>query len=872
MKKILILLVFAFCQIIAVNGQQLVRGTVQDSSGIPLIGAIIKLKFPADSIAAVTDVNGAFVFRTVKHPQFSLSAAYLGFQTFVKQYRLDASRKEVTLPLITLKTASNTLNEVVITAVPPVRVKEDTVEFNAGSFPVREGDAIEEVIKKLPGVAVDRDGNVTTQGKPITKVRVNGKDFFGEDVATAIQNLPADIVKNLQVIDDYGDQANLTGIKTGEPEKILNINIQEDKNRGYFARSTGGVGNSDRYVANLRANAFSDERRISFNGTMNNVNMRGGGGDGITSNKSAGLNYRNQWNKKLSANAGYNFQNRRNNTIGTEFTQNFRDTTVRLENERSNNTSQSNNHNFWGNVEYQIDTLNYLKFSPNFSFNQSENNSSGSSNISLNNLVSATQKRSLSDAASLNTGANLFYNHKFLRKGRNFNVYTFFNFSRGETFRDVRNDYTEPDSFGVDSTTNQYQLTESNNQNTRLGASVSYSEPLSKSSFLELRYNWSRSSTSTGRDTRDLKNGFESVNFNLSNSFQYQFTTNRVGLNYRFLKEQYHYTIGFSAQPAVLSGYNVSKDVNTYNKTLNWIPSARFVYKFSKQKTFSLNYNGRNNQPGFNQLQPLTDSTNIQNVVVGNPDLKPEFTHGLNMEYNQSDWKQGHTLFANFSFSQTENKIVTTKGFVPNKVGQVTSYTNTDGFYNMRGRYAYSKPFSERKYTLTLEGEGSINNNVAFINNERNIGKNFLISQGLEFELDIKDIVDLELETTYSINKTQYSNPSFNDRQTNRLALSLEGRNYFFKDLTLGYDLSKQINRGFNNASIQNPTILHVYMEYRFLKGNAGSLRLQGYDLFNQNTGISRDVFDYVIVDRQTNRLGRYFLMSFNLRLRKFGQ
>jgi hypothetical protein len=870
MKFLFSILFFCVFFALTSEAQYLVRGTVQDSTGESLVGALVRVKFGNDSVGGVADVNGSFVLRGVKSSRFTLSTSYLGFQTFIKTYNFDVSQKEISIPVIQLKANATSLNAVVITGVPPVRVKEDTVEFNAKSFPVREGDAVEEVLKKLPGVEVDADGNVTTEGKPITRIRLNGKDFFGEDVAVAIKNLPADIVKNLQVIDDYGDQANLTGIKTGEPEKILNINIEEDKKRGYFGRATAGLGNSDRYIADVRANSFKGERQIAVNGILNNTNRRGGGGDGITDTKAASVSYRNEWGKELSANGNYRFAHRNNNTIGTALRQNFLQQFTRIENESNTSTSGSSSHNLGGNVEYRPDTLNFIKLSPYFSFNDSENINNGIATITQPGLRTLRDNASLSDAFSLNVGTNLFVNHKFPKKGRNISVYSFFNFSNGDNFRNAQNEYTITDSLGLDSLRFQNQLIDSDNQNMRIGANFSYTEPIGNRSYLELRYNRSVSSTKSNRETRDVENGTALLNQNQSNRFQYRFITNRIGLNYKFLKEKYHFTLGFSAQPALLEGENLTKGVTIAKPTLNWTPTARAVYRFSKQKLFTLNYNGRNNQPGFNQLQPLTDSSNLQNVVVGNPDLKPEFTHGLDLKYSQSDWTVGHTMFVDFSISQTEDKIVTTKIQIPQSVNQVTSYINTNGFYTIRSNYSYSKPFAGRKFTITWNGGAAFDNNVAFNDNSRIVAQNFLVSQALEFELDLENIIDLEFETSYSVNTTKYSQ-ALQDRRTNRLEFEIEGRNYFFNDLTLGYDLTKVINRGFNNANVRNPTLLSVYTEYRFFKGNRGLLRFQAFDLLNQNTGIQRDVFDNIIVDRQTNRLGRYFLVTLGMRMNKFG-
>lgn len=869
MKKLFLTITFILSFIYAQSQNYTVKGIVQDSTGAPLTGTFIKLKWGSDSVATAADINGAFSLNNVGADKFTFSAAFLGFETYTKNYKI-TNGNSLTIPSITLKVASNILNEIVITAVTAVKIGEDTITFNASSFPVREGDAVDEVLKKLPGVKVDADGNVTNQGEAITKIRVNGKDFFGTDVATAIKNLPADIVKNLQFIDDYGDQANLTGIKTGEPEKILNINIQEDKKRGYFARMSGGLGNEDRYNTSLRGNVFKDERQISFDGTVNNTNMRGGGGNGITNTNSAGVNYRNEWSKRLSADAGYNFNNQQNTTIGKAYTQNFLESFTRIEDEATNKRSDNYSHNFSGNLEFKSDSMNFLKLSPRLSYNTNDNNNLGLYNISQQNLITFRDNQTGTNSSSSNLGTNIFYNHKFPKKGRNISIRGNLNYSNGENFRDVVNNYVITEA-GIDSIRRQNQLTDNTNRNFQTWTNFSYMEPIWNKTFVEFNYSWSRSNTSTNRDARDVINGQQIFNPDLSNKYEYQFTTNRIGLNYRYIDEKYNYTLGLNAQPTVLRGQNLSKDINTENRTFNFIPSARLVYKFTRQKALQVNYWGRNNQPGFLQLQPITDNSNLQNTITGNPNLKPEFNHNFNARYNQSDWNMGHILYANLSYNQTENKIVTTKILVPNTINQVTSYTNTNGFYTLRGDYSYGKPFAERKFTITYSGRGALDNNVAFIDNNKNIAKNYSLRQELEFEVDIKNVIDVELETSYSINQTKYSQKTFDDRQTNTIQLQLRGRNYFFKDLTLGYDLRKTMNSGFDNSIVRNPTILRLYSEYRFLKGNIGTIRFDAFDLLDENTGISRDVFDNVIVDRQINRLGRYFMLSFNLRLSKFG-
>lgn len=274
--------------------------------------------------------------------------------------------------------------------------------------------------------------------------------------------------------------------------------------------------------------------------------------------------------------------------------------------------------------------------------------------------------------------------------------------------------------------------------------------------------------------------------------------------------------------------------------------------------------------PGFLQLQPVTNNSDLQNTVTGNPDLKPEFTNNLSLEYKQADWSSGYTMLAELSVNQTQDKIVSTKVIVADSLKEKTSYTNTNGFYAAKGNFTISKPFANRRLMLTYYCNTAYSNNIAFANGERNEAKDLDIRNGVKWRLDIKDIVDVELNTAYSFNKTVYSSSSFNGRQIHRILLRLGGRNYFSTNWILGYDFSHTINKGFNTGN-PNPVLLNAYVEWQFLKGRKGSFRLAGFDLLSQNTGISRDVFDNKIIDQQNNRLSRYLMLSFNYRLQDFG-
>jgi len=359
---------------------RVIRGTVIDSTKQTVIGATVKLVTATDSSTTTTDLNGAFAFPAVKASQISLTITSIGYNPIRRRIMLDNATTAVMLKPIILTIAVNTLNTVNITAVNPVKIKEDTVEFNTAAYPVRDGAMVEDVIKKLPGADVDKNGNVTFQGKTVSKVRVNGKDFFGGDIKTATQNLPADAVSSVQMINDYGDQANLTGIKTGEPETVLNINIKPSRNNGHFGQISAGDGmdaipqvdgttDKDRYIGQANYFSFNGDRQIAVLGNLNNTNTSlfnfGPPGSnntptsGITTARSIGFNYRDSWGKKITVYGSYSLADNSVNLVTSTIQNNISATDPSTNTSSSKEQDSKINHRLTFNLEYKPDTINY---------------------------------------------------------------------------------------------------------------------------------------------------------------------------------------------------------------------------------------------------------------------------------------------------------------------------------------------------------------------------------------------------------------------------------------------------------------------------------------------------------------------------------
>lgn len=881
-----------------------IKGTVTDSAKMTIPGATVKLFIGADSLVTTTNMDGVFSFPSVKANQISLQVTSIGYDGIRRRMALDSANNAVSLKPIILKQSSTMLNGVTIKDVVPVKIKEDTIDFNTAAYPVRSEAMVEDVVKKLPGADVDANGNVTFQGKTVSKVRVNGKDFFGGDVRTATQNLPANAVSSIQMINDYGDQANLTGIKSGEPETVMNILIKPGMAKSYFGQLTAGdggdaipqvYGTKDQNRYQLQGNyfRFNDDQQIAALGNLNNTNTSlfnfGPPGrnntptNGITTTRTAGFNYRDSWGKKITVYGSYSFSDNTVLTKSKTIQDNLSLTNPTTQLQGNTETDRKVNHRFTFNMEYKIDSIDYLKISPSFSYAGVHTNSDGSSTLSNDSTTLSNYNYSANSHSSAPSfGVNVLYSHRFSPRGRNFSINAGAGSSQSNSYNNPQYQYINtPATAPLD------QFIYTNSRTDTIGASVSYIEPLSRKSFLEAKWIYHRAYTTADKTTDTLTTAGETVFDDvLSNDYHFTLTTNRYGLNYRFIDKKFNYTLGIVAQPTSLNGYSVTDSLPTHRNAFYVTPDAHFVYNFSRSQSFSANYSGSTNTPGFSELQPVTDFSNALYPVTGNPDLKPEFNRTLSLRYNNFDFSSGNVFFGNLSFTQTDDKIVANTINYPHNYAPdtrfsntvATQYLNAGGYYSTSAFYVFHKPWDNRRYNLFLVGNASYSNNVSYITNvddntyafdtQKNIAKTLTLSQGVRFRVDITDVIDAEPNINYSINSSQNSlnEPGINDN-FRTLALGLNGKNYFWKNWTLSYDYTKTMYYGYKGAT--NPNILNTYVERRFLANNMASIRLAVNDVFNQNTGYTSTINGNYSTQSNVNRLGRYYMVSFILRFRK---
>ena len=540
-----ILMVFSLFLTVSAQELRTVEGKVVDTARSAVTNASILLFYetPGDTLKTISNSLGEFRFTQVKNRPFTVRVSFTGF-TQVEKKVDDVTSGKINVGSLPLFPSYASLQEIIVSS-PTIQVKEDTIDYKADSFKVKPNAMVEDLLKKLPGVSVDKDGNVTAQGKQVTRVKVNGKDFFSGNVQTATRELSADMIDKVQVIDDYGDQSNFSGIRDGEPEKILNLQLK----KGMFGRITAGGGDQDRYQVNGNVNLFQNNTQLSLFGNSNNVNASlfsrdggggsgggggrgfainlGGGGsggnlggsDGISTTNSIGANFRHDFEKSKGSSfyGSYTLSDRLTEGIRNVTQQNLATNNKFIDNRNTifSNTSKTHRANL--NLEYNIDSFNYIKINPQFSFSDNTNRNGVDFNQfndkGIQSQIGNSGDTTFSSSPDLNL--NVLYNHKFQKRGRNLSVNVNYSSARNENDRNSFN-YTEfflP--FRRTLITDQLRAQE--NKSYSVNTRAIYTEPIAKDRYLDLSYNFRNNYVLNDGTTFDMGTGIPILNTNLTN-------------------------------------------------------------------------------------------------------------------------------------------------------------------------------------------------------------------------------------------------------------------------------------------------------------------------------------------------------------------
>lgn len=897
---------FSFGQSATITGT--IRDT-SDNSNINLASvAILTLKDSVLQKSARSNLQGKFEISNIKDGDYILLVSYPKYIDYVELFSInngvsDNSREISLMPVARL------LDEIVIQQ-PSVMIKGDTTEYVADSFKVRENATVEELLRELPGIQVDKDGKIIAQGQQVQKVLVDGDEFFSDDPTVATKNLRADAISRVQVFDKKSDQAAFTGIDDGQEVKAINLKLKEDAKKGYFGKAS--VAGLDKYYnATGMLNAFKARRKLSVFGVasstdqtglnfgdQNSLGFSGGGGfvggfgggggtaiisgvstgdnslgagnysgQGLPESIKAGAHYDNKWNEgKGSAGGDYLFNHLNTRTGGNSFSQNTLFDSVYYNRTSSTSTSSQVQHRVNGVVDIQLDSTSQVKVTASGNTSWSDNFSDDFSEALDENTqpVNSSQSTSRSHSARQSFNTNAFWRKRFKKPGRTISVN--FNQTYSNSTSNGILDNTAK-FFDLDGNQISEQITDQNKVNktgnNTLEGRISYTNPLWKGSYLELNYGFNHNDNSQSRlsYSKDPDGKYDVLVDSVSSIFQYLYNTNTGGVNYRYSGKKLNFSAGGSISNTSAGQRDRLDNTSRNYGYTNLFPQASLRYRVSSFSSVSFNYNGSTRQPTIDQLQPLKNNDDPLNIVVGNPDLKQSFTNSVRLNYNSFQVLKEQYLFAGLSFSTTADQI--NSSYVIDDMGRrVTKYINVDGNYSASLFTAYSRKLDKTWY-VRFSPNIILSKTSNEINNVANIARSLNIIPSLSFQKRDVEKYDFSLSYDPSYNSSKSSISKSADQNYWIQNIDLDGRYTLPAKIDIGSSVSFQHRQKVSATDTRNQVIYwNAYVEKRLLKKEQISIRFSMNDILDQNKGYEKLIQPNAVVEKNYLTFQRYGLIT----------
>jgi hypothetical protein len=901
-KYFTFLLFFLLCFSANAQDKFILKGTVLDlNSHLPLESATVYFSTVKDSTVieyATTDKFGIFQISTKKldKPVF-LKVNYVGYQTYIDQQKGISANKD--FGQLYLLENVNVLKDVIVkNDAPPIRVKKDTLEFNAPSFKVRPDANVEALLKQLPGVEVDNDGKVTVNGKEVTQFLVNGKTFFNRDGSIILKNLPAEIIRKIQVSDFKTKKEELSNQESSSEFSSINMTIDDNKNKGFFGKYLGGYGTDDRYESSFVMNYFNMKRKVSLLASSNNINSSGfsmdevfdnmGGGrnnrgdnrgavssKGITQSNIAALNYSDELVKDFNSNVSYSFSNtitdNENKSKVTNFLPTGNFSTESESKTRDENTANKVNLE----LEYKINPTTRIVVTPNFSQSNSNSNSSSSSFSKDENeqALNESASKSFKDNASANFGNTINFNKAFLKKSRNLSLVLNNNNSQSDS--DVFNQ--SKTIFHQTGQANDERNQKSMNGKTfdSYSADIEYTEPITDSLRVRFGTDFGWDKTINNLKTFNFDSGSQS--YSTVNDLLSNYTTStqnsvspKIGLSFEVKK----FTFNLSSTTSIIEfdnhSFYLNKNTDLNKKYILPLARAQIRYKIDRSKFIALSYNYNNSLPAANQLLAIENLANPLNTIIGNPNLNPNEVHNLNLNFRNFDFRtrSGYNLYLRGDYY--DSQVVSSSVYDASRKKK-TSYENISGTYStsLGGNWnqTVKKEANVFRYGLGLNGSYSLDK--GFTNAILYDAKSFGITPRLYLSYDYGELLTIAPTYSLSYNESRYTNYLVQATSNVVHRFNIQTTSYWPKKWIFGNDFGYTYNSRIAAGFKKDFYLWNTSLSYIFFNKNLIA-KVKVYDMLNQNQGFSRTISATTIRDDENTVLKRYAMFSLTYKIQNF--
>ena len=905
LRVVLLLVCLFVVQVTNAQQQASIKGQVADTIDFKTVAfaTVSVIKYADSTLLKFVRVNekGHFEITHLPPVKVRLLITRYGFVDYEDTYQLDSGlTKDV--GVINLISKTHFLKEVMIRdKVDAIRIKGDTTEFLVDSFLTNKNASVEELMRKLPGIQVDKDGKITAQGKEVKKVLVDGEEFFGDDPTIATKNIKATQVESIQVFDKKSEQATISGIDDGEKLKTINLKLKEDAKKGYFGKVKGGFGTNNRYEHEGMINKFNRKQKVSAYAAMSNTNKTSldwednqkysGSSDmdffmdddgssittysrndgfyatGIPQTWYVGAHYS---DKKLNDKHGYSFnfsyKEMTNKGYDNNYTKYILPDTFYFNNDKSNLNSFKKGTTLNGRYEWAVDSFTTLKFSAKVSqsafTNLNEYNSENRNQLS--NLINSNNRTTNTEGENNNYTSTLSLTRKFARVGRSLIAGVTQDYRSNNESTLLTSDlrlYTNDTTF---TSTLIDQMKRNTGNQAKYSLNVTYTEPFGKKFFLITDYAFNSSTENSTRLTlvKSFGNDYIQLLDSLSSDFRYKVAAHRGGISLKYQFKKITTSLGGRTTYTDLTQQNLVLQTTTSRAFVNYFPAAKFGYKIGNSSSFEFNYNGNTRQPSLTQLQPLIDNSNPLRVVIGNNALVQSFTNTYELRYNKYKPLTGNGIWSNLSFTQTNNDFAS-KDNIATDGRRVYQTVNVNGNYRINGSlyHYFSLKKSGISFNNNIGGSHGISNN--FINGLSNQNSNQSLRFGTNVSKEKEEKYYFSFNPSYSYNRSRSSLRS--DVVTSYWIQTYELYAYYHLPKKVILDVDLEYNVRQQTADFQgnlNTAILNVGISRKFTKNENWIVDFRIRDLFNQNLGFYRTAQSNFINENVHSVLRRYFMIN----------